>query len=109
MHLCSIRRTGMNNMYNEGQNHYATQGKLVLSAPPKVVGQPQSVNDQTSFLPAGHLQSPSLSGGAPPFAQGRPAYFPPVQPRKSLFQRVRTDPAYLVLAVTIVVVLIASS
>ncbi|HEY7415616.1 MAG TPA: hypothetical protein VH593_10515 [Ktedonobacteraceae bacterium] len=98
----------MNNMYNEGQDQHATQGKVVLSGSSGGIVQSQSVNDQTSFMPAGNLQSPFPPGGAQPFAPGGPGAFPPVQPGKGLFQKVRTNPAYLVLAVAIVVVVIAS-
>lgn len=99
----------MDDMYNERQNHHATQGKLVLSAPPEGTGQSQSVSDQTSFMPSGNLQSSFMPGGAPPFATGGLGYPPPVQPKKNIFQKLRSDPAYQVLAVAIVVVLIASS
>lgn len=100
----------MDDMYREGQKHDATQGKLVLSNSPEGNVQPQSANDQTSFMSAGNLQSPFMSGAAPPFAAGWPGYYPPpVQPRESILQKLRTNPAYQVLAVAIVIVLIASS
>ena len=98
----------MNNMYGEGQNRHASQGKLVLSNSPEGTGQSQFANDQTSFMSASNFQSSFMPGGAPPFATGGPAYSP-IQPKKSIFQKLRSDPVYQVLAVAIVVVLIASS
>ncbi|HEY7420119.1 MAG TPA: hypothetical protein VH593_33380 [Ktedonobacteraceae bacterium] len=97
----------MDDMYNERQNHHATQGKLVLSAPPSGA-QPQSVSDETSFMPSGSLQNSFMPGGVPPFATGGLGYSP-VQPKKNIFQKLRSDPAYQVLAIAIVVVLVASS
>ena len=87
----------MDNMYNGGQYHRITKGKLVLSA--EGIEQPQSVYEQTSPMPA---------GGVSHFVTDRPDY-PPMQPQESIFQKVRSKPIYQMLAVAIVVVLIASS
>ena len=98
----------MDDMYNEGQNHYGSQGKLVLSSHPDGSVPPHPLNGETSFMPAGSDQTSFMPAGAPPFAPGGSGYYPQGQPKKGLFQKLRTDPAYQVLAVAIVVVLIAS-
>ncbi len=98
----------MDDMYNEGQNHYGSQGKLVLSSPyPDGSVPPRSMNDETSFMPAGSDQTAFMPAGGPSYGTGGNGY-PPPQPKKGLFHKLRTDPAYQVLAVAIVVVLIAS-
>lgn len=98
----------MDDMYNEGQNHYGSQGKLVLSSRTDSSSPSHPLNGETSFMPAGDGQTSFMPAGAPPFAPGGSGYYPQGQPKKGLFQKLRTDPAYQVLAVAIVVVLIAS-
>ena len=115
----------MDDMYNEGQNHYRSQGKLVLSSHPDGSVSPHPLNGETSFMPAGSDQTAFMPAGTPPFAPNGSGYlqgpggssylqgpggngYPQEPPKKGLFQKLRTDPAYQVLAVAIVVVLIAS-
>lgn len=90
------------------QNQRSSQEKLILPAYQEDVASP-SADAQTSYMQPGQWPSPAYRDPIRPEQLVRPRPgAPPDKPIAHFAQQVRTDPAYQILTVAIVIVLIAS-